>query len=200
VRLPRKIRVAASVLDLGPIRCDVCEEAFLPDDVDRDDYNTTNPHHPADPDGDDDRDTDDLDEEDEDEQENDTDDQDDDSEEDDAVVFYDPTGARFGGMPTYPFKAAPQGLATVRQLRALGLRPNGQDPAAQMLWRKGERVAYLYRIDGAAPKRTATPAQRDAVDRALIARRTCPTCDQVKDYYIPRRLGECLDCAPGGDR
>jgi hypothetical protein len=29
----------------------------------------------------------------------------------------------------------------------------------------------------------------------LEARRRCPTCERVKDYYIPRRYGECLDCA-----
>jgi hypothetical protein len=111
------------------------------------------------------------------------------------MVFYDPTGARYG-LPTYPYKFAPDGLATVRQLRANGLRPGGQDPAAQILWRKGKRKAYLYHIAAALPKRTATPAQREAVKRALQARRTCPTCCVVKDYYIPRRYGECLDCAP----
>jgi hypothetical protein len=65
-----------------------------------------------------------------------------------------------------------------------------------MLWRKGQRVAYLYRIDAAAPKRTATPRQRAAIDKALQARRTCPSCGQIKPYYIPRHSGECLDCTP----
>jgi hypothetical protein len=115
-------------------------------------------------------------------------------EEDETVLFYDPTGERFG-IPTYPYKQAPKGLATLRQLRAKGLRPNGQDPVAQMLWRKGERVAYLYRIDLAAPKRTASPRQLDAINKALTARRTCPTCGDIKDYFIPRRAGECHTCA-----
>ena len=115
------------------------------------------------------------------------------------MVFYDPTGARYG-LPTYPYKFAPDGLATMRQLRAKGLRPGGQAPAAQIMWRKGKRVAYLYHTDRALPKRTATPAQREAIGRALLARRTCPTCRQVRDYYIPRRYGECLDCAPAGVR
>jgi len=113
-----------------------------------------------------------------------------------AYHLYDPTGQHHGGLPTYPYRLAPDGLATRRQLRTLGLRPNGQPIAAQILWRKGKRVAHLYRVDLARPKRTATPAQRAAIDRALIARRTCSTCGQVKDYYIPRRYGECLDCAP----
>jgi hypothetical protein len=110
--------------------------------------------------------------------------------------FYDPTGARHGGTPTYPYKCAPTGLATRRQLRRLGLRPGGQDITAQILWRKGKRVAHLYRIDHAKPKRVATDAQLKALDKAMRARRTCPTCQSIKDYYIPRRYGECLDCAP----
>lgn len=113
---------------------------------------------------------------------------------------YDPTGEHHGGTPTYPYKFAPKGLATRRQLRALGLRPAGQPIAGQILWRKGERVAYLYRVDLAQPKRSATPAQRGAINKALTARRTCTTCAQVKPYYIPRRYGECLDCTPGGVR
>jgi hypothetical protein len=110
--------------------------------------------------------------------------------------FYDPLGIRHG-FPTFPYHYAPDGLATMRQLRAVGLRPGGQDPIAQILWRRGNRVAYLYRSDLAKPKRTATPAQRAAIGKALLARRTCPTCTQVKPYYIPRRYGECLDCTGG---
>ncbi|MEV7232297.1 RRQRL motif-containing zinc-binding protein [Polymorphospora sp. NPDC051019] len=111
------------------------------------------------------------------------------------VEFYDPHGTRYG-FPTFPYRGAPDGLATIRQLRAAGLRPGGHDPVAQIFWRhrSGRRVAYLYRVDLAKPKRTATPAQRVAIGRALLARRTCTTCDQVKPYYIPRRHGECLDC------
>ena len=45
-------------------------------------------------------------------------------------------------------------------------------------------------------QRTATDAQRAAIGKALLARRTCPDCTQVKPYYIPRRYGECLDCTP----
>jgi hypothetical protein len=92
---------------------------------------------------------------------------------------------------------APAGLYTRRQVRPAGLRPGRQDIAGQILWRRGDRVAYLYRVDLALPKRTATRAQRAAVDRALLARRTCPECRQVKDHYIPRRHGECFDCHYG---
>jgi hypothetical protein len=112
------------------------------------------------------------------------------------VEFYDPDGERFG-LPTYPYRWAPDGLLTMRQLRARGLRPGGQDIAAQILWRhrRSRRVAYLYRSDQAKPKRAATAAQLAAVGRALAARRTCPACGQQKPYYIPRSLGECNDCA-----
>jgi hypothetical protein len=117
------------------------------------------------------------------------------------VEFYDPTGSRYG-FPTFPYRGAPDGYATRRQLRAAGLRPGGQPVVAQILWRhrKTQRVAYLYPTAGAKPKRTATPAQRAAIAKALLARRTCPTCQQVKDYFIPRRYGECLDCTSGGTR
>ena len=112
------------------------------------------------------------------------------------AVFHDPDGDLYG-IPTWWWKGAPDGYATRRQLRAQGLAPGGQPVAAQVLWRGvgGVRAAYLYRVDLARPKRTATPAQLAAVDKALAARRTCSTCGRERWYYIPRSLGECLDCA-----
>ncbi|MEV4283269.1 RRQRL motif-containing zinc-binding protein [Actinoplanes xinjiangensis] len=114
------------------------------------------------------------------------------------MEFYDPTGNHYG-FPTFPYHYAPEGLATRRQLRAEGLRPGGFDPVAQILWRhkKQRRVAFLYRRDLAKPKRTATPAQLAVIERMLIARRTCSTCGVLRDYYIPRSIGECLSCADG---
>jgi hypothetical protein len=109
------------------------------------------------------------------------------------VQFYDPDGRHYG-LPTYPYHWAPKHLYTTRQLRAKGLRPAGQSPVAQILWRRGLRVAYLYRADLALPRRQPTPAQRAAIAKALCARRTCPACGTEKPYYIPRSLGECLDC------
>jgi hypothetical protein len=113
------------------------------------------------------------------------------------AAFWDPEGDQYG-IPTYWWRGAPAGYATVRQLRALGLRPAGQPVAAQVLWRGvgGTRAAYLYLVALAKPKRTATAAQMDAVGKALRARRTCSTCGKTRDYFIPRSLGECLDCAP----
>lgn len=110
--------------------------------------------------------------------------------------YHDPEAEQHS-IPTYWWKGAPDGYATRRQLRAKGLCPGGRDPDAQVLWRGvgGERAAYLYQVDLCRPKRTATPAVLASVAKALLARRTCPTCAQVCDYYIPRRYGECLDCA-----
>ncbi|MEU4774024.1 RRQRL motif-containing zinc-binding protein [Micromonospora sp. NPDC023644] len=112
------------------------------------------------------------------------------------AAYYDPEGTRYG-IPTYWWRGAPAGYATRRQLTAAGLRPGGQPIAAQVLWQGvgGTRAAYLYRVDLARPKRTATPAQLRAVRAALTARRTCRICRQVRSYYIPRSLGECLECA-----
>jgi len=115
------------------------------------------------------------------------------------VQFYDPDGRRYG-IPTYPYHWAPKGLVTRRQLRALGLRPGGQQPVAQILWRRGYRVAYLYRTDLALPRRVPTPAQITALNRAMAARRTCPSCGTEKPYCIPRSAGACNDCTTGGTR
>ena len=115
------------------------------------------------------------------------------------IQFYDPDGTRHG-LPTYPFHWAPSGLLTTRQLRARGLRPGGQNVAAQILWRRGKRVAYLYREDLAKPKRQATPAQRIAIEAALRARRTCTGCGTEKPYYIRRSTGLCNDCEQGWTR
>ena len=115
------------------------------------------------------------------------------------VQFYDPDGRRYG-IPTYPYHWAPKHLYTTRQLRAKGLRPGGQTPVAQILWRRGLRVAYLYRADLALPRRQATPAQLAALGKALRARRTCPACGTEKDYCLPRSTGQCNDCTHGGTR
>jgi hypothetical protein len=109
------------------------------------------------------------------------------------VQFYDPDGTHFG-LPTYPYRWAPKNLLTYRQLRDQGLRPGGQQPVAQILWRRGYRVAYLYDVTLAKPKRTATPAQQAALAKALRARRTCSDCGTERDYCIPRSTGLCNDC------
>ncbi|WSA82243.1 hypothetical protein OG930_13050 [Streptomyces sp. NBC_01799] len=97
----------------------------------------------------------------------------------------------------YRWHLAPDGLATRRQLRAMGLRPGGQDVAAELKRprrRRGPLVAYLYRIDLAKPVRPMTPGRRAALDAAMTARRTCPNCRTDAGYCIPLTLGMCGTC------
>ncbi|MEW1923826.1 RRQRL motif-containing zinc-binding protein [Streptomyces sp. NPDC088360] len=101
-------------------------------------------------------------------------------------------------LPVYIWRLAPDGLATRRQLRALGLRPGGQDVVAQVerpRYRRGPLVAYLYRIDRAKPVRPMTCAKRAALAKANTARRTCPQCRTDAGYVIPASLGTCVPCA-----
>ena len=108
---------------------------------------------------------------------------------------FDPTGEHHGGLPTYGWRQAPPGLATRRQLTDMGLRPGGQDIAAQMIFHRGERVAYLYRVDLALPKRVPTLRQEEALDRAMAARQTCPLCGIRWPICLPlKTLGSCLGC------
>ncbi|MFJ4711281.1 RRQRL motif-containing zinc-binding protein [Streptomyces sp. NPDC088785] len=100
-------------------------------------------------------------------------------------------------LPVYRWRLAPDGLATRRQLRARGLRPGGQDVAAQIersRRRRGPLVAYLYRVDQALPVRPMTPARWAALDRANTAKRTCPECRRDAGYIIPVSLGMCVPC------
>ncbi|MFF2366272.1 RRQRL motif-containing zinc-binding protein [Streptomyces sp. NPDC058122] len=112
---------------------------------------------------------------------------------------FDPTGTRFG-IPTYPWQFAPNGYATRRQLRASGLRPGGQPVAAQVMRthrgrKTGVQVAYLYRVDRAKPVRPMTSRKWGALALAMLARRTCPTCQITYSYCIPTSLGMCILCA-----
>ncbi|MCX5082714.1 RRQRL motif-containing zinc-binding protein [Streptomyces sp. NBC_00401] len=101
-------------------------------------------------------------------------------------------------LPVYRWRLAPDGYATYRQLRALGLRPGGQGVAAQLERRRRQRgplVAYLYRIDRAKPVRPMTPGRWAALAKANVARRTCPACRLDAGYVIPTSLGMCVTCA-----
>ncbi|MEU8833498.1 RRQRL motif-containing zinc-binding protein [Streptomyces sp900116325] len=103
-----------------------------------------------------------------------------------------------GELPVYRWRLAPDGYATRRQLRALGLRPAGQDVAAELRRprkRRGPLVAYLYRIDRAKPIRPMTPAKWAALAKANVAQQVCPNCRRDAEYRIPRSLGMCVTCA-----
>ncbi len=71
-------------------------------------------------------------------------------------------------IPTYAWRCAPVHLRTKRQLAAEGLRPNGQDIAGKLPFRRRGReyVAHLFDVAKAAPKRIPTAAQLAALERA----------------------------------
>ncbi|MFD8347049.1 RRQRL motif-containing zinc-binding protein [[Kitasatospora] papulosa] len=109
-------------------------------------------------------------------------------------------------IETFDWQASPDGLATRRQLRALGLRPGGHDPVAQLRCRACRtkpartctRMAYLYRIDLALPVRPMTLAKEAALDRAMAKRSTCPKCRRRFHHCLPlRTIGSCLECHDG---
>lgn len=110
------------------------------------------------------------------------------------------TRGSYCGLPLLSWGLAPRDvLATRRQLTALGLRPNGQEPVAYLYFRY--RPAYrlvfaeLFLISGAAPKRTATPAQHTALAKANLARRICRACGKDRFYVPPAEWGRrCEPC------
>ncbi|MFJ5899743.1 RRQRL motif-containing zinc-binding protein [Streptomyces sp. NPDC093064] len=110
------------------------------------------------------------------------------------------------GLPEYDWTAAPEGLATRRQLRAARLRPGGQEPVAILRCkacatrpqRTCTRPAYLYRIDLAQPIRPMTLAKEKALDAAMAARTTCTVCGRRYYHCLPlKTLGSCLECFDG---
>lgn len=98
------------------------------------------------------------------------------------------------GLPTFFFRQAPEGLSTRRQLAARGRRPNGQDPVAQIKWKRGKRFAVLYRDDLAADKRQPTPAMRRSLENALRARRFCQTGKHYVDHCVRGPKRQCSEC------
>ncbi|MEV7400130.1 RRQRL motif-containing zinc-binding protein [Streptomyces sp. NPDC091267] len=101
-------------------------------------------------------------------------------------------------LPVYRWRLAPDGYATIRQLRARGLRPGGQDVAAVLerpRRRRGPLFAYLYLVDLAKPVRPMTPAKRAALAKANAAQQVCPNCKRDAGYRIPSSLGMCVPCA-----
>ena len=119
---------------------------------------------------------------------------------DGRVVF---CRGRWGGLPVFTWYgrpgAVPTGLATVRQLRGMGLRPGGQDQVAVLMFahRKPYRrreYAALYRIDLAKTRRPVSPAQLAALGRAMAARRRCTTCGRDAGYCVPTSTRQCWTC------
>ena len=112
--------------------------------------------------------------------------------------FMDPQGRRYG-LPTFPWRCAPEDMVTRRQLRRLGLRPAGQAPCGQVLWARGRGrrpgVAYLYRIELAKPVRSMDAARWRTHEAMMRARRTCRNCSAVFAFDLSRKFDRtCLDC------
>ncbi|WP_369522824.1 RRQRL motif-containing zinc-binding protein [Streptomyces agglomeratus] len=82
---------------------------------------------------------------------------------------------------------APSGLATKRQLRAMGLRPGGQDPVAEVETR-GPKNGLLFEIAKVLPVRPMTFAKEYALDRAMAARQTCGRCGRRYHFVLPTSL------------
>lgn len=113
------------------------------------------------------------------------------------VFTTDPTGEHHGGIPTYIWRTAPEGLLTRRQLSAKGLRRGGQPIAGQV--RRGGQYAQLFREDLAKPKFTLTDDKLAAVHIAALSRQRCAgPCGRDALGYIPKQKapcwGRCWDC------
>lgn len=101
-------------------------------------------------------------------------------------------------FPVYRWRQAPKGLATRRQLRAMRLRPGGQEPVAAIECRGGKRRAWLYEITKALPIRPMTLAKEYALDKAMAARQTCPLCRRRYFHCLRlRTIGSCEECYDG---
>ena len=102
-------------------------------------------------------------------------------------------------LPVFGWGEAPSVLLTRSQLREAGLRPNGQDPKGLLVFRHHrpyarETVAELFSVELAAPRRTPTPAQLAALDRAMEARRVCVDCGRIQSYCVPTSTRQCWHC------
>jgi len=109
------------------------------------------------------------------------------------------TRGRVDGLHLLSYGIAPRDkLATRRQLRAMGLRPGGQDPVAVLYFRcrkAGKQVqANLYLIEQAKPVRPMTPARATALAKAMRARRTCRQCGETGYAELPKPHRVCEPC------
>ncbi|MDX2630299.1 hypothetical protein PV381_27755 [Streptomyces scabiei] len=111
------------------------------------------------------------------------------------VDLYAPTEPQ-ATIPVYKRNQAPEGLATKRQLRAMGLRPGGQDVVAEVET-LGPKNGFLYEIAKAKPVRPMTLAMEYALDKAMAARQTCPECGRRFYGCLRTSLGICLECHEG---
>jgi hypothetical protein len=112
-------------------------------------------------------------------------------------------------LPEFDRAAVPEGLATRRQLRDMGLSPGANDGPVAILrckycsYRPDQSCnhptrGFLLRVDLATPKRIPTLAQERALDQAMAARSTCPRCRRRYYFCLPLRTqGVCDPCDKG---
>jgi hypothetical protein len=103
------------------------------------------------------------------------------------------------GLPVFGWGESPTTLLTRGQLRQAGLRPAGQDPLALLVFRhhkpyRRETVAPLFSVELADARRVPSPAQLQAIESALRARRVCVECARETAYYVPTSTRQCWDC------
>lgn len=89
--------------------------------------------------------------------------------------------------------SVPPNLKTKTQLAALKLRPIGP-PVAYVEWRRKQRIYYLYEMEQTRPSRAPSEAQLAALEKALVARKTCQQCKEVKSYVLYRAGEPCERC------
>lgn len=102
-------------------------------------------------------------------------------------------------LPMFGWGEAPSTLLTRSQLREVGLRPNGQDPVALLVFRhhkpyRHEETTELFSVELAAPMRGTEQQRRAKVRNALRARRICHTCREDVGYYVPTSTRQCWTC------
>jgi hypothetical protein len=101
-------------------------------------------------------------------------------------------GRIIDGTPVFSYEFVPPGLSTRRQLRAAGLCPGRREPFGRLEWITkggGRRWAWLYVTAWAKPSRVQSPAQAEALAKAMTARRTC-AAGHVADHCV--RLSDKL--------
>lgn len=106
------------------------------------------------------------------------------------------------GLPLLTWGQADRAkLATLRQLRARGLRPSHRgDVVALLMFRcrahptKKPIYVNLYLVRDAKPVQEVSEAKRSAIEAALAARRTCRVCESYGEDYIQRSVRMCTGC------
>src|SRR4051812_41059054 len=109
------------------------------------------------------------------------------------------TRGTLDGVHLLSYGIAPRDkLATRRQLRTMGKRPGGQDPAAVLYFRCRKACKKVYAnlslISEAKPVRPMTPARAAALNKAMAARRTCRQCGETGYAELPKAHRTCEPC------